>query len=103
MLLFSSTVILHQYFDRRRTLAAAIATCGVSTATLTIPPITRWLISCLGWRTTTLVISAIFLQSAIGGALMRPNNHDKLKTMAIEESKRSLSHNAVNLFVTASE
>jgi len=95
MLFFSSTIILHHYFDRRRTLAAAIATCGFSTATLTMPPITRWLISCLGWRTTTLVISAIFLQSAICGALMWPNNHDNRKPMTNDEKSGEAVHSSV--------
>ena len=72
MLFYSSSVILQQYFERRRSLATAIATLGYSLSPMMFAPLSRWLVTTLGWRDSILVLSAIYMHSAVAACLMRP-------------------------------
>jgi MFS family permease len=70
--LISSSVVLQQYFDRRRTLATALATTGFGLSPLVVAPVTRWMAATLGWRMAMLLLGCAYMHGAISGALMRP-------------------------------
>ena len=70
MLFFSSSVILQQYFERRRALATAVASVGYSLSPLTFAPLTRWLVETLGWRGAILILSAIYMHGTVVACLL---------------------------------
>jgi len=72
MLFYSSSVILQQYFDRRRAMATAVATLGYSLSPMMFAPLSRWLVTTLGWRGAVLVLSGIYMHSTVAACLMRP-------------------------------
>jgi len=72
MLFYSSSVILQQYFERRRSLATALATTGYSLSPMMFAPLTSWLVNTFSWRGALLILSGVYMQSAIGASLMRP-------------------------------
>ena len=72
MLLMSSLVLLQQYFDRRRALAASIAGAGYSVGGLTFGPLTVRLIQVYTVRGTLLILAAIYFQMSVFSCLFRP-------------------------------
>ncbi|EFX89929.1 hypothetical protein DAPPUDRAFT_39459, partial [Daphnia pulex] len=59
------------YFDKRLSLATGLAVCGSGIGTFIFAPITQYLINEYGWRGAMLILSGIFLNIVICGALMR--------------------------------
>lgn len=59
------------YFDKRLSLATGLAVCGSDIVTFIFAPITQYLINEYGWRGAMLILSGIFLNIVICGALMR--------------------------------
>jgi len=72
MLIISSSVILQQYFDKRRTLATALATTGFGISPLVVAPLTRLMSERLGWRLAILILGCVYMQGAVIGSLLRP-------------------------------
>ncbi|XP_073876488.1 monocarboxylate transporter 6 isoform X4 [Macaca fascicularis] len=68
----SSVTVLGFYFVRRRVLANALASMGVSLGITLWPLLSRYLLEDLGWRGTFLVFGGVFLHCCICGAIMRP-------------------------------
>ncbi|PNJ87731.1 SLC16A5 isoform 7 [Pongo abelii] len=68
----SSITVLGFYFVRRRVLANALASMGVSLGITLWPLLSRYLLEKLGWRGTFLVFGGVFLHCCICGAIMRP-------------------------------
>ncbi|XP_011897942.1 PREDICTED: monocarboxylate transporter 6 isoform X4 [Cercocebus atys] len=68
----SSITVLGFYFVRRRVLANALASMGVSLGITLWPLLSRYLLEDLGWRGTFLVFGGVFLHCCICGAIMRP-------------------------------
>uniref|UniRef100_A0A2K6TCW9 Solute carrier family 16 member 5 n=1 Tax=Saimiri boliviensis boliviensis TaxID=39432 RepID=A0A2K6TCW9_SAIBB len=68
----SSITVLGFYFVRRRVLANALASMGVSLGITLWPLLSRYLLEDLGWRGTFLVFGGVFLHCCICGAVMRP-------------------------------
>ncbi|XP_011523764.1 monocarboxylate transporter 6 isoform X8 [Homo sapiens] len=68
----SSITVLGFYFVRRRVLANALASMGVSLGITLWPLLSRYLLENLGWRGTFLVFGGIFLHCCICGAIIRP-------------------------------
>ncbi|XP_072947609.1 monocarboxylate transporter 7-like [Epargyreus clarus] len=56
----SSGLVVGFYFEKLRSLALAIATCGSSVGTMTFFPLNSYLVKLAGWRTTTLLHSGLF-------------------------------------------
>ena len=68
----SSMVIVHQYFDKRRAIAAAIAVFGYSLGSLISGPVVQLLLDQFAWRGTVIIIGGIFLHAILFGSLFRP-------------------------------
>ncbi|KAM7069359.1 monocarboxylate transporter 6 isoform 1-T4 [Molossus nigricans] len=70
---FQSTItVLGFYFTRRRALANALASVGVSLGITLWPLLARHLLEDLGWRGTFLVFGGVFLHCCVCGAILRP-------------------------------
>lgn len=72
MMTVSSMVIVHQYFDKRRAIAAAVAVSGFSLGSLVSGPVVQLLLDQFAWRGTVIIIGGIFLQAVLFGSLFRP-------------------------------
>ena len=82
---FNSTVMIANYFDKKRSLAMGIAECGAGVGTLIFAPLTQYLISTYGWRGTLLILSGVVGNIMVCGALFRPLEQSKetMKTKLI--------------------
>lgn len=70
---FQSTItVLGFYFTRRRALANALASVGVSLGITLWPLLARYLLEDLGWRGTFLIFGGVFLHCCVCGAILRP-------------------------------
>ncbi|XP_049716029.1 monocarboxylate transporter 6 isoform X1 [Elephas maximus indicus] len=68
----SSITVLGYYFTRRRALANALASVGVSLGIMLWPLLSRYLLEDLGWRGTFLIFGGVLLHCCVCGAVMRP-------------------------------
>ncbi|XP_055993849.1 monocarboxylate transporter 6 [Sorex fumeus] len=68
----SSITVLGLYFSRRRALANALASVGVSLGITLWPLLSRSLLEDLGWRGTFLVFGGVLLHCCVCGAVLRP-------------------------------
>ncbi|ELW68326.1 monocarboxylate transporter 6 [Tupaia chinensis] len=68
----SSISVLGFYFVRRRALANALASAGVSLGITLWPLLSHYLLEDLGWRGTFLIFGGVFLHCCVCGAIMRP-------------------------------
>ena len=59
------------YFDKRLSLATGLAVCGSGIGTFIFAPVTQYLIKEYGWRGAMLILSGLFLNISVCGALMR--------------------------------
>ncbi|VDI08586.1 Hypothetical predicted protein [Mytilus galloprovincialis] len=62
------------YFDKGRSIAIGMVTCGSAVAMITLPPIMDQCVLSFGIHGTFRLIGAAFSQCAVFGALMRPNS-----------------------------
>ncbi|KAL1779525.1 monocarboxylate transporter 6 [Sigmodon hispidus] len=68
----SSITVLGLYFVRRRPLANALASIGISMGVTLWPLLARYLLETLGWRGAFLIFGGIFLHCCVCGAIVRP-------------------------------
>ncbi|KAM6175995.1 monocarboxylate transporter 6 [Erethizon dorsatum] len=68
----SSITVLGLYFVRRRPLANALASMGISLGVTLWPLFARYLLENLGWRGSFLVFGGVFLHCCVCGAIIRP-------------------------------
>lgn len=68
----SSITVLGLYFVRRRPLANALASIGISVGVTLWPLLARYLLETLGWRGAFLIFGGIFLHCCVCGAILRP-------------------------------
>ncbi|XP_066473911.1 monocarboxylate transporter 6 [Tiliqua scincoides] len=64
--------VLGYYFVRRRALANALASTGVSIGLTLWPLISQYLLDEMGWRNTFLIFGGVLLNCCVCGAVMRP-------------------------------
>nr|XP_020661939.1 monocarboxylate transporter 6 isoform X1 [Pogona vitticeps] len=64
--------VLGYYFIRRRALANAVASTGVSIGLTLWPLISQYLLDEMGWRNTFLIFGGLLLNCCVCGAVMRP-------------------------------
>lgn len=69
---FNSTIIIANYFSKKRALANGIAECGAGIGTLVFAPLTEFLISSFGWWGGLLIMSGVVANISVCGALYRP-------------------------------
>ena len=72
MMLMASMVLLQQYFNRRRALAASLSGTGFSVGGLVSGPLIATLLDLYGVHGTLLIIAALYFQICVFGALYRP-------------------------------
>ncbi|XP_012942099.1 uncharacterized protein LOC106012764 [Aplysia californica] len=64
--------MISQYFVRRRSLATALANCGISVGNMAAPPLVRALVEAYGLRGTFIIFGALQLHTVAAALLMRP-------------------------------
>ncbi|XP_046557852.1 monocarboxylate transporter 12-B-like [Haliotis rubra] len=72
LMFVSSSVIVLQYFDKRRGLSMSISSLGEGVGMLVLPPLTNLLIETYSWRGAFLVTAGITLNAAVFGLLFVP-------------------------------
>ncbi|XP_046558292.1 monocarboxylate transporter 14-like [Haliotis rubra] len=72
LLFVSATVIVNQYFVKRRSLANALGSLGGGVGTLALPPLLQVMMSVYTWRGALLITGGLVLNCAVFGALFRP-------------------------------
>ncbi|XP_061472110.1 monocarboxylate transporter 6 isoform X2 [Rhineura floridana] len=68
----AGVTVLGYYFIRRRALANALASTGVSIGLTLWPLISQYLLDEMGWRNTFLIFGGVLLNCCVCGAVMRP-------------------------------
>lgn len=68
----SSITVVGLYFVRRRPLANALASIGMSLGVTLWPLLARYLLETLGWRGAFLIFGGMFLHCCVCGAILRP-------------------------------
>lgn len=67
----TSVVSVAFWFDKRRTLAVSLASCGIGFGTVIYSPLTNFLIQLYDWRNTLVLLAGTVLNMCVCGALMR--------------------------------
>ncbi|XP_067136610.1 monocarboxylate transporter 9-like isoform X1 [Centruroides vittatus] len=105
----ASIVIVAYYFDRKRSLANGLATCGAGVGTIAFPYITNYLIKMYTWRGTLLLLAGAFLNMTVFGCLMRDldypedlsssssDNDERKSNLSDSQIEESLSTSLVQL------
>ncbi|XP_046557850.1 monocarboxylate transporter 12-like isoform X2 [Haliotis rubra] len=92
----TSTVIVLQYFDKRRGLAMSISSLGEGVGMLVLPPLTNLLIETYSWRGAFLVTAGITLNAAVFGLLfvpppyLRKVSQNNIQTKSVMQSFKQL-------------
>ncbi|XP_010629063.1 monocarboxylate transporter 6 isoform X2 [Fukomys damarensis] len=81
----ASITVLGLYFIRRRPLANALASMGISLGITLWPPFARSLLENLGWRGSFLIFGGVFLHCCVCGAIIRP-----IATNVVPETEEDL-------------
>ncbi|KAL4229055.1 hypothetical protein ACF0H5_012093 [Mactra antiquata] len=76
-----SIVIIANWFENRRAFATGLATMGSGIGFFVFPQVYRHLLDTLDWKNATTILAALFLNTAVAGALYRPLTHAKPKGM----------------------
>ncbi|CAK1542387.1 unnamed protein product [Leptosia nina] len=71
ILYVTSVVSVAFWFDKRRTLAVSLASCGIGFGTLMYSPMTNYFIELYDWRNTLVLLAGTILNMCVCGALMR--------------------------------
>ncbi|VVC87131.1 unnamed protein product [Leptidea sinapis] len=71
ILYVTSVVSVAFWFDKRRTLAVSLASCGIGFGTLIYSPLTNFFIELYDWRNTLVLLAGTILNMCVCGALMR--------------------------------
>lgn len=83
------------WFEKKRTLAVSLGSCGTGIGTFVYAPLTQFLINEYGWRGTTIFLAGGFLNICVCGALMRDPDWI-LQQNEKNEEERNKSINAGN-------
>ena len=67
-----SMVMVGYYFEKRRPLAAGIASSGSGFGMLILAPLAAYLVSEYHWKGALVILSGVMLQGVVLGSLMRP-------------------------------
>lgn len=96
------------WFDKRRTLAVSIASCGVGVGTLIYSPLTDFLLQHYDWRNTLVLLGGTVLNVCVCGALMRDPDWMIIKELREEKeakarSRKSSSAGSISLRSTGGD
>lgn len=81
----TAVVSIAYWFDKYRTLAIGLGSCGTGVGTFVYAPLTQFFINEYGWRGTILLLAGTFFNMCVCGALMRDP-----EWWSMEHSKSSL-------------
>ncbi|XP_025079500.1 monocarboxylate transporter 13-like [Pomacea canaliculata] len=95
-------LIVGTYFNKRRSLASAIATLGVSTGSVVIPPYTQALIAAFGGRGSLLVLGATYMNIMVGGMLLRPFHLNKRRLESVDDADTDKAYKSTETLPRAS-
>ena len=84
---FAINTIVGSYFSKKRSLAVGIATSGGGCGTIALTYLTEKSISLYGMPGTFILMSGVFLNIVVYGALCRPLKPQKLKNDATFEGE----------------
>lgn len=76
-----SIIMVANWFEKRRAFATGLAAMGSGIGVFVFPQIYRQLLDTLDWKNATAIMAALFLNTAVGGALYRSLTHAKPKGM----------------------
>ncbi|CAH0725116.1 unnamed protein product, partial [Brenthis ino] len=100
----TSVVAVAFWFDKRRTLAVSIASCGIGFGTLIYSPLTNFLIQLYDWRNTLVLLAGTVLNMCVCGALMRDpdwviikERKEKKESKKETRSRKSSSAGSISL------
>lgn len=100
----TSVVIVAYYFDKKRSLANGLATCGAGVGTIVFPHVTKYLIKVYAWRGALLILSGAFLNMTVFGFLMRDldypeesSSDEDSSSLSDSQTEESLSTSLVQL------
>ncbi|XP_049803620.1 uncharacterized protein LOC126237506 isoform X1 [Schistocerca nitens] len=83
----TAIVSIAYWFDKKRTLATGLGSCGTGIGTFIYAPMTTYFIEEYGWRGTTLLLAGTFFNMCVCGALMRDPDW-----LVLEQRKQATSH-----------
>nr|XP_056717724.1 monocarboxylate transporter 6 [Euleptes europaea] len=86
----AGVTVLGYYFTRRRALANALASTGVSMGFTLWPLLSQYLLDEMGWRNTFFVFGGVMLNCCVCGAVMRPLSA-KLPALSLKSSPGHLA------------
>ena len=92
--LVTSIVSVQRYFHRKRALAGAILTAGVSSGIFFWPPWTRWMIHLFAWRGALIMNAGVHLQGLIAAILLR--DPPKTETVTLNDTETSIGDRRPN-------
>ncbi|XP_046558269.1 monocarboxylate transporter 14-like [Haliotis rubra] len=72
LMFITATVIVNQYFVKRRSLANALGSLGGGVGTLVLPPLLQVMMSEYTWRGALLITGGLVLNCAVFGTLFKP-------------------------------
>ena len=87
MLYCPTVLILSQYFDRHRSIATAVATCGAGAGGIAFPYIPRFLLNVFGLDGALLLLAALIFNQSIFYALFQPIVIEDSTATAMSSSK----------------
>ena len=79
-----SMVMVGYYFEKRRPLAAGIASSGSGFGMLILAPLAAYLVNEYHWKGSLVILSGVMLQGVVLGSLMRPLEAPHSKTSQSE-------------------
>ncbi|CAH2087280.1 unnamed protein product [Euphydryas editha] len=79
------------WFDKKRTLAVSIASCGVGVGTLIYSPLTDFILQYYDWRNTLVLLAGTVLNVCVCGALMRDPDWMIIKEMREKKETKARS------------
>ena len=83
---FSASLnIISKYFEKRRSMATGIVTCGQGGGVLILGPLLQTMIDAFGWQTTYRIMAGVVLFLCLSGLTYSPNvESDEVQKAAVE-------------------
>jgi len=96
--MFGSPVIVNQYFDKHRSLAAGLSSSGVGIGTFAIVPLTQYLFDYFGFEGAFLISSGLLMQCYIVAMLFRPlSRHQKFVATSRYQQRTTIRTTSISV------
>ncbi|XP_046558282.1 monocarboxylate transporter 14-like [Haliotis rubra] len=98
LMFITATVIVNQYFVKRRSLANALGSLGGGVGTMALPPLLQVMMSEYTWRGALLITGGLVLNCAVFGTLFKPfYSKQELSDLKTESRKSVLGSFAYSI------